>query len=72
MIFSFPKLFFRFRTQGAGARRTLLKGKTAPSVSEEEAEISRLRWGLAEVQMERYILKKAAACFAKGSVPGTR
>lgn len=45
------------------------KGKT---VSEMEAEISRLRRELAEAQMERDILNKAAAYFAKGSLPGTR
>jgi transposase len=35
-------------------------------------ELARLKRELAEVKMERDILKKAAAYFAKGSLPGTR
>jgi transposase len=41
-------------------------------VSELEAENARLRRELAEARMERDILKKAAAYFAKESLPGTR
>jgi len=42
------------------------------SVGELSAEITRLRKELAEARMEREILKKAAAYFAKESQPGTR
>jgi len=43
----------------------LLKGTRARPVSPEQMEISRLRAELARVKMERDILKKATACFAK-------
>ena len=51
------------------------KVPTAPgarSVAELEAEIRRLRKELAETQRERESVKKAAATFAKESLPGTR
>jgi len=52
-------------------------GKTQESgrgkeVSDKDAEISRLKRENAELRMERDILKKATAYFAKGSLPGTR
>ena len=43
-----------------------------PSIKELMAENTRLRRELAEARMEREILKKAAAYFAKESMPGTR
>lgn len=39
---------------------------------ELEAEVRQLRKELADVRMEREILKKATAYFAKESLPGTR
>lgn len=42
------------------------------SVAELRAELIRLRKQLAEARMEREILKKATAYFAKESLPGTR
>ncbi len=47
-----------------GGQRTLL--------TESDRELIRLRRELVEVTMERDILKKAAAYFAKASLPGTR
>ena len=44
----------------------------ARSVAELEAEVSKLRRELAEAKMERDILKKATAYFAKESHKGTR
>jgi len=44
----------------------------ARSARELEAENSRLRKELAEARMERDILKKATAYFARESLPGTR
>jgi len=41
-------------------------------VSEEQAEVSRLRRENAELRMERDILKKSAAYFASESLRGTR
>lgn len=42
------------------------------AVTEQAAELSRLRKALARAEMERDILKKAAAYFARESLPGTR
>ena len=47
--------------------RGLLKGTAARPVSPEQMEISRLRAELGRVKMERDILKKATAYFAKES-----
>lgn len=42
------------------------------TVAELKTENARLRKELAEVRMERDIVKKAAAYFARESLPGTR
>lgn len=42
------------------------------AVTEQASELSRLRKALARAEMERDILKKATAYFAKESLPGTR
>lgn len=47
-------------------------GKTYRPLTEIEMELARAKRELAEVKMERDILKKAAAYFAKESLPGTR
>ena len=47
-------------------------GKTQRPLTEIEMELARTKRELAEVKMEREILKKAAAYFAKESLPGTR
>jgi len=47
-------------------------GKSYRSLTEIEMELARTKKELAEVKMERDILKKAAAYFAKESLPGTR
>jgi transposase len=46
-------------------------GKQRP-VTEEQMEVARLRREVAELRMERDILKKAAAYFAKESLRGMR
>ena len=48
-------------------RQGKLKGANCKPVSAEQMEISRLRAELARVKMERDILGKATAYFAKGS-----
>ena len=48
-------------------RQGKLNGADSKSVSAEQMEISRLRAELARVKMERDILGKATAYFAKGS-----
>ena len=47
-------------------------GKSYRPLTEIEMELSRTKKELAEVKMERDILKKAAAYFAKESLLGTR
>jgi transposase-like protein len=47
-------------------------GKNYRPLTETEMEIARLKKENAELRMERDILKKAAAYFAKESLPGTR
>jgi transposase len=47
-------------------------GKQQKPLTEIEMELARVKRELAEVRMERDILKKAAAYFAKESLPGTR
>jgi transposase len=47
-------------------------GKAQKPLTELEMELARTRKELAEVKMERDILKKAAAYFARESLPGTR
>ena len=46
--------------------------KTQRPLTEIEMELARTKKELVEVKMERDILKKAAAYFAKESLPGTR
>ena len=47
-------------------------GENRRPVTELEAEVARLKRDLAEARMERDILKKATAYFAKAQLPGTR
>jgi transposase len=51
------------------------KGVAAPgarTVAELEAELKQVRKELAEARLERDLLKKATAYFARESLPGTR
>jgi transposase len=48
------------------------RGVKQKAVTAEEMELARLKRENAELKMERDILKKAAAYFAKESLPGTR
>lgn len=41
-------------------------------ITQEQMELARLKRENAELKMEKEILKKAAAYFAKESLPGTR
>ena len=47
-------------------------GKARKPLTDVEMELARTKKELAEVKMERDILKKAAAYFARESLPGTR
>jgi transposase len=54
------------------ARSGILSATKRSPVTEEEMEISRLRAENAELKMERDILKKASAYFARESLKNTR
>lgn len=56
----------------AKAVKLAVVGSNRLPVTEREAEFSRLRKELGEAKMERDLLKKAAACFARESLLGTR
>jgi transposase len=47
-------------------------GKTQKPLTDIEMELARVKKELVETKMERDLLKKAAAYFAKESLPGTR
>jgi transposase len=47
-------------------------GKSQRPLTEVEVELAQVKRELAQVKMERDLLKKAAAYFAKESLPGTR
>jgi len=47
-------------------------GKTRKPLTEIEMELARVKKEVAETRMERDLLKKAGAYFAKESLPGTR
>ena len=59
-----------YRASKAGKLSAI--GKNQRPLTEIEMELSRTKRELAEVKMERDILKKAAAYFAKESLPSTR
>jgi transposase len=56
----------------AAAKKGGLSTPGGRSTAELEAEVARLRKELAEARLERDILKKATAYFAKESLQGTR
>jgi transposase len=58
------------RASKSGKRAEI--GKSQKPLTEIEMELARTKRKLVEVKMERDIVKKAAAYFAKESLPGTR
>jgi transposase len=62
----------RYWVQANKAGKHKEVGKHQKPLSEMEMELARVKRELAEVKMERDLLKKAAAYFAKESVPSTR
>ena len=59
-------------TQARKAGKNAPATAGAPSAAELMTEVRQLRKELAEARMERDILKKATAYFARESLPGTR
>jgi transposase len=58
--------------KAAKAGKLVDVGKSYRPLTEVEMELVRTKKELAEVKMERDILKKATAYFARESLPGTR
>lgn len=58
---------------GAARRGTLSElGQHERPLTEVERELAQLKREVSELRMERDLLKKAAAYFARASLPGTR
>ena len=60
-----PELIYRWRSEFASYQGTSFPGNGNPKLTEQESEISRLKKELAEMRMERDILKKAVRIFSK-------
>ena len=60
-----PELLYRWRTEFASYQGTSFPGNGKPKMTEEESEVSQLKKELAEMRMERDILKKAVSIFSK-------
>lgn len=60
-----PALLYRWRSELASSRGLSFPGNGNPKMTDEEKEIARLKKELADMQMERDILKKAVGIFSK-------
>lgn len=60
-----PELIYRWRSEFASYQGKSFPGNGKPKMTEEESEIARLKKELADIRMERDILKKAVAIFSK-------
>lgn len=69
---SLPKSTLESWVRAAKAGKLGTIGKDRRPLTEVEIELANTKKELAMVRMERDILKKAAAYFAKESLPGTR
>lgn len=69
---SLPKSTLETWVRVARAGKLGTIGKNRRPLTEVEVELAKTKKELAMVRMERDILKKAAAYFAKESLPGTR
>jgi transposase len=69
---SIPKSTLGYWVEIAKEGRLSGTSKKQTPVTEDEMEVARLKREIAELKMERDILKKAAAYFAKESLPGMR
>jgi transposase len=64
---SLPKGTLRYWVKAADKGKLLVIGQHQKPLTETELELSRLRRELAEIRMERDLLKKCVAYFAKES-----
>jgi transposase len=60
-----PELLYRWRSEFASYQGKSFPGNGNPKMTEEESEVARLKKELAEMRMERDILKKAVGIFSK-------
>lgn len=60
-----PELLYRWRSEFASYQGKSFPGNGIAKMTEEESEVSRLKKELAEMRMERDILKKAVSIFSK-------
>ncbi len=60
-----PELIYRWRSEFAALENGSFPGNGKKKMTEEESELSRLKKELADVRMERDILKKAVGIFSK-------
>ncbi|MDD2736862.1 MAG: hypothetical protein PHF56_23255, partial [Desulfuromonadaceae bacterium] len=69
---SLPKSTLEAWVRAAGKGTLCEIGKSQRPLTDVEFELARVKKELARVTMERDLLKKAAAYFARESLPGTR
>ena len=60
-----PELIYRWRSELAALEGNSFPGNGKKKMTAEESEIARLQKELAEIRMERDILKKAVGIFSK-------
>jgi transposase len=60
-----PELLYRWRSELASSQGASFPGNGNPKLTEEQKEIARLKKELADMEMERDILKKAVSIFSK-------
>jgi transposase len=60
-----PELIYRWRSEFASYQGKSFPGNGNLKMTEEESELARIKRELAEIKMERDILKKAVGIFSK-------
>ncbi|MCP4450956.1 MAG: IS3 family transposase, partial [Planctomycetes bacterium] len=60
-----PELIYRWRSEFAALEGASFPGNGKKKMTEEDAEIASLKKELADIRMERDILKKAVGIFSK-------
>lgn len=60
-----PDLIYRWRSEFASYQGKSFPGNGKPKLTEEESEVARLKKELADIRIERDILKKAVAIFSR-------
>lgn len=66
-----PELIYRWRSEFACKESRSFPGNGRVNLTEEESEVARLKKELADMRMERDILKKAVGIFSKSDGKST-